>query len=168
MIRLLSIVICLIVVACKPTQQTTSSQRGKYHEDLSAHRPKIEEPAEQPNQETKNEQRDPKEFVEAKYAVNKQLDTILDSIDYLHLTRRFLDGYSIQVYSGLNREQALEMRKELINRIPEIESTLQYAQPNFIVRAGKYFTRLEAQKDYSLLKRYFPSAIVIPEKIQIK
>jgi hypothetical protein len=123
---------------------------------------------EQSDKEVETKKSDPKEFVEAKHTINKQLDTVLDSMDYLNRTRRFIDGYSIQVYSGLSREAAMEVRKELIKRIPEIESTLQYTQPNFSVRAGKYFTRLEAQKDYSQLKKYFPTAIVIPDKIQIK
>jgi hypothetical protein len=30
---------------------------------------------------------------------------------------------------------------------------------------GKYFTRQEAQEDYTDVKRYFPAAIIIPEKI---
>jgi hypothetical protein len=33
------------------------------------------------------------------------------------------------------------------------------------VKIGKYFTRLDAQKDYMAIKRYFPGAIVVPDKI---
>jgi uncharacterized protein YebE (UPF0316 family) len=56
--------------------------------------------------------RDPKAFVEPTvYTVNKQLDAVLDSIDRINLTRKFVEGFTIQVYSGLKREDALNVRK---------------------------------------------------------
>ena len=173
MIRFLVIVGCFIVVACKTTKISSTNQRGGYHEDLSVYRPQVEvqEVQQQSAQQQTTEpvgQRDPKEFVEAKYSVNKQLDAVLDSIDRLNLTRRFIDGYTIQVYFGANQKDALNARKELIGRMPDVESSLDYVQPNFKVRAGKYFTRLEAQSDYAMIKKLFPAAIVIPDKIQIK
>ena len=55
----------------------------------------------------------------------------------------------------------------MLSYLPNLESEVQYIQPNFRVKTGKYFTRLDAQADYMAIKRYFPGAIVVPDKIPI-
>ncbi len=156
----------LFLNGCKPPQQTTTGQ-SKYQEDLSAYRPPVDEPKTGNGVTPQEPKRDPKAYVEARHTVNKQVDYVLDSIDRINLTRKFIDGFTIQVYSGLKRDDALIVKKNLLSYLPHLESEVQYIQPNFRVRAGKYFTRLEAQPDYMAIKRYFPGAIVVPDKIQI-
>jgi len=167
--RILSAICIVLLLAsgCKTAKQPQTSQDGKYSEDLSGLRPKVEE--EQPVESTLPEKskRDPKAYVEPMHTVNKQLDAVLDSIDRINLTRKFIEGYTIQVYSGMKREDALNAKKQLTTSIPKLESELQYLQPNYRVKIGKYFTRLEAEKDYEKIKRYFPAAIVVPDKIAI-
>jgi hypothetical protein len=166
--RVLSVLcIVLLVASCKPARQTQTTQDGKYSEDLSALRPKIEEQTTSTTVTPETTKRDPKAYVEPTHTVNKQLDAVLDSIDRIHLTRKFIEGYTIQVYSGLKREDALNAKKVLTTSIPKLESELQYVQPNFRVKIGKYFTRLEAEKDYQRVKDFFPAAIVVPDKIAI-
>lgn len=152
---------------CKPPQQSSSGQGGKYYEDLSVYRPVAEGP--QPSNGINQEEpkRDPKTYVEAQFAVNKQVDIVLDSIDRINLTRRFIDGYTIQVHAGLKREDALAVKKNMLSYLPHLESEVQYIQPNFRVKTGKYFTRLDAQRDYMAIKRHFPGAIIVPEKIPL-
>jgi len=106
--------------------------------------------------------------VEAKYAINEQVDTILDSIHEENLSRGAIDGFTIQVYSGIKREDALNIKKKLSQSLPDLDSEVEYRQPNFRVRTGKYLTRLQAQKDYLAVKGYFPNAIVIPDRIEIE
>ncbi|HEX5172062.1 MAG TPA: hypothetical protein VFW11_22945 [Cyclobacteriaceae bacterium] len=153
-----------LLVGCKPYQSTTTTQAGKYSEDLSSLRPKIQSPADsvsnsQPIKKTT--------YVEPRYNVNRQLDNVLDSINHINLNRKVVDGFTIQVYSGLDREAALNAKKSLTTSLPDLESEVQYNQPNFRVKAGKYFNRLDAQKDFIAIKKVFPSAIVIPDKIEI-
>jgi len=158
-------IILLIASGCKPTQQT-QTQDGKYSEDLSGVRPKIEEQTENTSVPEKN-RRDPKAYVEPLHTVNNQLDAVLDSIDRINLTRKFVEGYTIQVYSGMKREDALNVKKQLTISLPQLNSELQYLQPNYRVMTGKYFTRLEAEKDYQQVRRYFQAAILVPDKIAI-
>ena len=99
--------------------------------------------------------------------MNKKLDAVLDSIDRINLQRNFIDGFTIQVYSGLKREDALNTKKELTSTLPDLQSEVQYSQPNFRVKVGKYFNRLDAQRDYVDVKRHFPTAIIIPDKVSI-
>lgn len=166
---------CILLLAgCKTTQKTTSStsQESKYTEDLSVWRPKVELsttiPATTPATTTGTpEDRRAQPYAEAKFAVNRQLDTVLDSIDQTNLNRRYIDGFTIQVYSG-RREEALNAKKQLATSLPRLESEVQFTEPIFRVKVGKYYSRMEAQQDYTAVKRHFPAAILIPEKISLK
>jgi len=158
-----SVVYYFMMVGCASTQTATStSQSNGYSEDLSVWRPKIE------TTETTNsnptDERKATPYVEPQYAINKQVDAVLDSIDRLNNARKYVEGFTIQVYSGLKREDALNAKKTLTTTFPTIESEVQYNQPNFRVKAGKYFDRMNAQRDFLLVKRMFPSAIIIPDK----
>jgi septal ring-binding cell division protein DamX len=156
-----------LLSGCKTQKTTTtSSQDSRYTEDLSVHRPKIE--AANPVVDSgKPDEKKPTEYVEPKIAVNKKLDSVLDSINRINLSKNSIDGFTIQVYSG-RREEALNAKKTLTNAFPELESEIQFTEPIFRVKVGKYYTRIDAQADYSEVKRYFPAAIIIPEKIAIK
>ena len=105
--------------------------------------------------------------MEPKYAVNKKLDTVLDSIDRYNVSKEFIDGFTIQIYAGLKREDALNAKKNLSSSLPDLSSEVEYSQPNFRVKVGKYYSRIDAQRDYVAIRKYFPTAIVIPDKVAI-
>ena len=161
-----------VAVACgrKVTTTGTTAPGSKHSEDLSAWRPKetapdtVKKVSEVPATNTKKNQ---SKTVTPKLAINGQLDMILDSISEYNLANGYVDGFTIQVYSGIKRDEALNAKKELSISLPTFDAEVQYVQPNFRVRAGKYYDRLEAQKDYLAIKKYFPDAIVIPDRIPI-
>jgi hypothetical protein len=159
------------LAGCASTQSTSSTskptQGSGYSEDLSVWRPKVEAST-SVTSPTQTDGRKETPYVEPKFNINKQVDVVLDSIDRLNQNRRFIEGFTIQIYSGLKREDALNAKKTLATSLPELESEVQYAQPNFRVKVGKYYDRINAQKDFVLVKRLFPSAIVIPDKIVVK
>jgi hypothetical protein len=159
--------LCVFGCARKVTTGT-SAGTGKYTEDLSVWRPEAGKVVDSAKTTTAPERTRTNQYVEARYAVNREVDTILDSIYTENKERRVVDGYTIQVYSGINREDALNVRKKLTQSVPDLESEVQYRQPNFRVRTGQYFSRLEAQKDYLAVKRHFPNAIVIPDRIPVQ
>lgn len=105
--------------------------------------------------------------VTPRMTVNDKVDFVLDSIDKLNLIRKVVPGYTIQVYSGLNSEEARDARNKL-NDALGMRSDMRYVQPKWRVRVGSYFTSLDAQKDLVRLKRYFPNAILVPESIPIR
>jgi endo-alpha-1,4-polygalactosaminidase (GH114 family) len=85
-----------------------------------------------------------------------------------NLMRKYIDGYTIQIYSGQKREDAMNTKKKMQEEVAELTASLQYQQPKFRVTVGKYFSKLEAQKDLLILRRRFSTAILVPEKIPIK
>lgn len=157
-----SILSVLLDFSCAAQQSLTP-----YHEDLSIQRPKFQL---EKDTTRKTPETDPLQAVVTKPTrnVNAKVDAILDSIDRFNLTKRFVDGFTIQIYSGQKREDAMNTKQKIIEDTPELVANLQYIQPKFRVTVGHYFTKLEGQKDLSRLKRYFTTAILVPEKILIK
>jgi len=145
------------------------AQRGNksHSEDLSLWRPTFETLADSAY-DNSGHMRPQKPNVVATRTVNDKVNAVLDSIDKLNVMRRFVDGYTIQIYSGQNREEANEAKKKMAEEIFDMKADLQYLQPKFRVKTGYYFTRLEAQKDLTRLKRIFPNAILVPERIAIR
>ena len=165
----LIILIAIVLASCatkKPT--TTTSTQGKYSEDISIWRPKVEENTGNATTTAPTDSRKQTVYVEPKHAVNKQVDVVLDSMDRYNLSRNYIEGFTIQIYTGLKREDALSAKKQLSASLPDMDAEVHYAQPNFRVKVGKYYNRLEAQQDYSEVKRYFSSAIIVPDKLPIE
>jgi hypothetical protein len=161
--------VCVLLAACaSPTKTTTSgnaSSGTQYSEDLSILRPKIDTPKSDTGVTSPTGTKNQTAYVEPKLTVNKQLDTVLDSIDRINLSKKSVEGFSIQVYSG-KREEALNTKKQLASIMPNLESEVQFTEPIFRVKAGKYFNRMDAQQDFAQIKRYFPTAIIIPERLE--
>lgn len=142
-------------------------QRNKpYREDLSGLRPNIGQPLSYAVEKDSVIKKD--SYGIPTKTVNAKVDAVLDSIDVFNLTRKFIDGYTIQVYSGQKREDAMNTKKKIQDELPDLISNLQYLQPKFRVTVGKYFSKLEAQKDLLALKGKFATAILVPEKIMIR
>ena len=152
----------LLNASCVAQKGGTS---GTYEEDLSALRPKFTTPAD--SQKKSQEINYHTVNVTPVKNVNPKVDRVLDSINKLNLTRRYVDGYTIQIYSGQSREEAENAKKKMVDT-QGMTSNMKYEQPKFRVTTGSYFTKLEAQKDLTRIRRSFSSAILVPERILIK
>jgi hypothetical protein len=157
------LIITLSVVAFSSLAQ----RRDKpIQEDLSAIRPHFNPPPDTATHYAGNPVKNVP-VVTPVMTVNQKVDLVLDSIDKMNATRKVLPGYTIQVYSGLNSEEARNARKRLQDEL-SMHADMQYIQPKWRVRVGNYFTSLEAQKDLLRLKRAFPNAILVPESIPFR
>src|SRR6478609_8980952 len=155
------------VVTLLLTSFNLFAQKNKpYHEDLSKLRPKFEQTDVKPTKDTTREVQ--VVAVAPTKTVNAKVDVVLDSLDMFNLMRKYIDGYTIQIYSGQKREEAMNTKKKMQEEVPELIANLQYQQPKFRVTVGKYFSELEAQKDLLTLRKKFSAAILVPEAIPIK
>ncbi len=163
----LSLALFLLHASCAAQQSGANLSGDLYHENLTLVRPNFE--VEKPDSSANHE--NPAISVRPVIplnTVNAKVDMVLDSVDKLNQIKKFVDGFTIQIYSGPNREDALSAKSKMVKEMSDLEADIQYAQPKFRVTAGKYFTKLEAQKDLMQLRIFFPNAILVPEKIMIK
>ncbi|WP_258105356.1 SPOR domain-containing protein [Marinoscillum sp. MHG1-6] len=159
------IVLPLLMIGCKGSQ-TSSGSTSAYSEDLTYLRPELsiaedEKPSNTINAAENN----------VTGSINSTFKTELDSVNQKMIERNkagyFVDGYTIQLYTGNDRNKADET-KTLAETIDEdLKPVISYYQPTYKVRVGKYTSRLEAHMVYESLKEYFPRALLIPERIKI-
>jgi hypothetical protein len=77
-------------------------------------------------------------------------------------------GFRIRIFSDLGssaRDQSQDAKAKFYGLFPEIPIYLEYVSPYFRVVVGDYRTKIDALKDFKRVKRYFPSAFIVPDKI---
>jgi len=163
----LSLTLLVLQFSCVAQQTGSNFSEDSYSEDLTILRPKFEPEEQSATEDTASTGGDVN-IVAATQTVNAKVDTVLDSLDRLNQLRKFVDGFTIQIYSGQNREEAISAKSKMVTEANDLEAYLKYMQPKFQVTVGQYYSKLEAQKDLLRLRRLFSNAILIPEKILIK
>jgi hypothetical protein len=159
-------IVGLVVSACATVSTSTSG--GKYSEDLSAYRPATDQDDEKSDTVSIVVDEAVKERAQPSLNINNQLKATLDSVAaYKRETVNYIDGFTIQVYGGDSRATAREARMDVLRYFPDTEPQMIFDQPNYKVRLGKYYTRLEAQPLFMDIRRRFPTAILVPTRIKI-
>lgn len=100
--------------------------------------------------------------------ITYKLDSLLDSISVNNQKQKYIQGYTIQVYTGNNRTLANNIIGEVYNILYGSRPTLTYDLPNYKVKVGKYYHRMEAQKDFYAVKRKYKNAILVPQQFKIE
>lgn len=157
----------LLIIALSVVSLGAFAQKTKpVQEDLASLRPHFTAPPDTAKHGAANVTRNAP-VVTPRLTVNDKVNTVLDSISHLNRLRKVVSGYTIQVYSGLNREESGNTRQRLAVELG-MRANMQYVQPKWRVWVGQYFTAIDAQKDLVMVKRTFPNAILVPESISIR
>jgi len=77
-----------------------------------------------------------------------------------------LEGYRVQIYSGGDLEEANKIRGDFLELYPEQAGYRLWVQPTFRVRVGNFNSRNDASLFASEIKKDFPGAFVVPDKIE--
>lgn len=167
--RALSI-ICLFytVQACSPSLQTVGDPSAGYTEDLSSYRPAYETTGLEDTSQIDTTNLTMLTDIEPLHDITDTLNAVLDSISVLSQQVKYVDGYTVQVYSGSNREAANIARGKAYTLEPYIKPNLFYDSPNFKVHVGQFYSSLEANETYAQMKQDFPNAILVLRKFKIK
>lgn len=116
---------------------------------------------------------------------NAVFTEVFDSIVILNKNIKYIRGYKVMVYSGGSQDDALKVRREVMDALikggfdrPMDEVQFDYHQPVFRIKVGKYTSRLEAVRITEFLKaqRYdfgedskiIVNPLVVPDKIEIR
>jgi len=157
------------------SSKATSPNYNTYDEDLTTVRPKFELPASTVNKPAGTgtvptpapETRRPLPMAEPLH-INKQLDAVLDTIALKNRSIRYAQGYRIQVYVGDERGAAEQAKRTTYQSFPELNPYLSYRQPTYRLKVGDFMRRMDAERYLSLLRQQFTSAILVPDKIDIR
>lgn len=164
------VTIVTLLQFCAPTASTSTSS-SVYEEDLSIHRPSYtmaEEATEEVEVATTTKTyASTAEFITPTNHIKAELDTVLYRIKKSRENIKYVDGYSIQLYSGNNRDKANQVKVKTYEVLEDQRPRVSYDQPNYKVRVGEYYSRLEANTDFVTLRNHFSRAVLVPVKIKI-
>ena len=99
-------------------------------------------------------------------AVDKDLEEALTHFANNKKEEPYFSGFTILVYSGIDRDLAFKTRNDLYSAFPEINTFMQYQQPRYLVKVGKYINRIEALYLFEKIKEQFPIARIIQDRFQ--
>lgn len=157
--------VILIIWGCKSTGGVVESDANayaNYQENLMGSLPEY------PDYQTRVNNQSSEEAVVSVQSVDGRLDVLQKGLYDKNKSELYFTGYTVLVYSGINRDQAFKTQSDLAQYFPEIEAEMQYQQPRYLVKVGKYAYKIEAQRVFSQIKGIFPSARIIPDRFQRK
>lgn len=157
------IITLLIVTSCKTSSVTTGDAAEPYREDLSG----LRLPLTVKKEESKVDSSLFISNVKPTGHIRTELDSINQLIIAKNKTQRIVDGYTIQIYTGVDREAATAAQDKAMNMDAALEPVIEYHQPTYKVKIGQYTDRLKAHQVFEYVKKEFPLALLIPERISV-
>lgn len=106
--------------------------------------------------------------VSSTQSVGTVLDEVQKRLKDKNKSEPYFSGYTVLVYSGIDRNQAFRSRDEIASYFPEITPEMQYQEPRYLVKIGKFAYKFEAQKSFSRIKTLFPTARIVQDRFQRK
>lgn len=86
----------------------------------------------------------------------KKTDFLADSM---------VSGYRIQIFSTTDRRLWMQESDKLKTLYPDLPVYMKYDAPNFKIRVGNFFNKLEAEPYFRLLIQQYPRLFIVPDKI---
>src|SRR5690606_34323910 len=99
--------------------------------------------------------------------ITASINTFLDSVAQKNRQYEFYTGYTVQVYSGSERQKASETKDEVYMVLPDAQPSIHFESPFWKVKVGKFYSVIEAQKTFVKLRSEFPNAIIVPERFKL-
>jgi hypothetical protein len=78
-----------------------------------------------------------------------------------------IDGYRVMIFFDMSKSVAESQKAYFISLYPDHKTYMDYSAPNYRVSVGNFRTELEAECLKQELLMMFPTAIVVPDKIQL-
>jgi len=152
----------LILASCKTTRNTSNaaSNYANYQENLNPSLPVY------PDYRAQMNARPSIESSGSTEAIDGQLKQLQASLISKNKSEPYFSGYSVLVYSGIDRNKAFKTRDDLAMNFPDLIPEMQYQQPRYLVKVGKFAHKIEAQKSFTEVKAQFPTARIIQDRFQ--
>lgn len=159
-----TISILITASACVATLNTNKSADSDiYDEDLTAYLP-IEITDSVVDIAVENEQY---EF-DSTLIITDRLDSALLIVNnYYSEKTSYIEGLTIQLYSGIDRSQAKEVQMRVYRHFPDSHPKIIFDQPNYKVRMEKFYSQLEAYPVFKSVQAKFSKAILVPTRISV-
>jgi hypothetical protein len=98
-------------------------------------------------------------------AVTAQVEQRLRDQAFTNQNVKYTSGYRIRAYLGLEREQVMTIRRQVIGRYPDETDYITFKQPVYRLYIGDYTTKLEAVRGLARVRQFVPKAELEPMQV---
>ena len=100
--------------------------------------------------------------------LSDSLKVLMDTLSAINKSVPYY-GYRIVLYTGSDRQKAIFERGKALKILGEskTEVYMNYQQPYFKVKVGNFYNRVSAYKTYLTLKKSIPTALLVPDIIDL-
>ncbi len=102
--------------------------------------------------------------------ITNELNRIWDYVPpivKLEKMKRRMEGWRIQIYRGKSVEEAQKIRERSYDLFPNLTPYMEYKTPTYRVKSGDFLTENEAAPFWKRIKRTFPTALIVPDIINV-
>lgn len=154
--------VVVVLMGCKATGKISGSDSyANYQETITISLPEY------PDYNSRANESEPV-VGSSELSVNGQLNELRSRIYEKNKSEAYYSGYTVLVFSGLDRNLAFKTRDDIVSLFPDLKPEMQYQQPRYLVKVGQYEYKIEAQRVFSQLKTQFPTARIIQDRFQRK
>jgi hypothetical protein len=90
----------------------------------------------------------------------KEKNILIDEI-------RKVEGYRIQIYKGINKQEAIESKKKAYQIRQDYTVYTEYSKPNYRIRVGDFTDKTECEKVWAEFIKTFPQAEIVKAMVTI-
>ncbi len=154
--------------ACAPPKSISTQKANTYDENVAPYRIHYADSLQQTQATAPSPERPLTAGpLTTRYAITDDMDAYLAERSERNREQNAYQGYTLQVYTGGSRDEANEAKRRVYNALPDARPAINYNSSIYRVQVGEYTSRLEAQEDYTLLKKEFPYVLLVPQKFKI-
>lgn len=165
--RINSISIAFILLTTTACISTLNANKSKtedvYSEDLTAYLPK-----EVIDSTTVTVAENEYEGIDTTLIITARLDSALLLVNNYNTEKtRYIEGLTIQLYSGNDRSKAKDVQMRVYRYFPDSKPRVIFDQPNYKVRMKEFYSQLEAYPVFKEVQSKFHKAILVPTRIPV-
>ena len=97
--------------------------------------------------------------------VSAQVEQRLRDQAFTNQNVKYTSGYRIRAYLGLERDQVMAIRRQLIGRYPDETDYLTFKQPVYRLYIGDYVSKLDAARGLARVRQLVPKAELEPMQV---
>jgi hypothetical protein len=97
--------------------------------------------------------------------VTAQVEQRLRDQAFTNQNVKYASGFRVRAYLGLERDQVMNIRRQIISRYPDETDYITFKQPVYRLYIGDYLTKLDAARGLARVRQFVPRAELEPMQI---
>jgi len=97
--------------------------------------------------------------------VTAQVEQRLRDQAFTNQNVKYASGFRVRAYLGLERDQVMNIRRQIISRYPDETDYITFKQPVYRLYVGDYLTKLDAARGLARVRQFVPRAELEPMQV---